>query len=270
MVSLVSIGQGSTNWRNSLRFRLQCVTMATSPPTERPLRKDAERNRLRILTAAGELFAERGLGVTLDDIARHAGVGVGTVYRRYPNKEVLIDALFEQRIEACARSPTEALADADPWDGFVYYFEQGSELQARDRGLKELLTCSAHGGGCVAEARERLRTLRHRVFDRAKAAGVVRADVDPFDSPMIQFMLGAVMDRSRDVEPELWRRYLAARARRPAAVRGRRRSRSGARRPSSSTPSCAAPPRAASASARPPATPPRTRRSWSRRRGPAA
>ena len=72
-------------------------------PAERPLRKDAERNRQRILAAAGELFAERGLGVTLDDIARHAGVGVGTVYRRYPDKEVLIDALFEQRIEAlCA------------------------------------------------------------------------------------------------------------------------------------------------------------------------
>ncbi len=74
--------------------------MSSLAPTDRPLRKDAERNRLRILDAAGELFAQRGLGVTLDDIARHAGVGVGTVYRRFADKELLIDALFEQRLES--------------------------------------------------------------------------------------------------------------------------------------------------------------------------
>ena len=182
--------------------------MSSIAPTDRPLRKDAERNRLRILDAAGELFAQRGLGVTLDDIARHAGVGVGTVYRRFADKELLIDALFEQRIESMCSIAAEALEQDDPWDGFVYFFEQGSELQARDRGLKELLTCSAHGGGCVAEARERLRSLVTQVFDRAKAAGVVRADADPFDAPVIAFMVGAVMDRSRDIEPDLWRRYL--------------------------------------------------------------
>ena len=91
--------------------------MSTFTPPERPLRKDAERNRQRILEAAGELFAERGLGVTLDDVAHHAGVGVGTVYRRFPDKEVLIDALFEQRIEAIATIASEALEIEDPWDG---------------------------------------------------------------------------------------------------------------------------------------------------------
>ena len=182
--------------------------MSTLTPPERPLRKDAERNRRRVLEAAGELFAERGLGVTLDDVAHHAGVGVGTVYRRFPNKEVLIDALFEQRIEAIATIASEALEIADPWEAFLFYFERGSELQARDRGLKELLTCSTHGGAGVAEAKVRLRTNVTAVYDRAKAAGVLRADVAPFDSPIIHFMLGAVMDRSREVEPELWRRYL--------------------------------------------------------------
>jgi AcrR family transcriptional regulator len=183
--------------------------MSSAPDVaDRPLRRDAERNRQRILAAAGELFAERGLSVTLDDIARHAGVGVGTVYRRFPDKEVLIDALFEQRIESMCSIAAEALAHPDPWDGFVLFFERGSELQARDRGLKELIQCSAHGGGCVAEARGRLRPLVTAIFDRAKEAGVVRADAAPIDAPVIQFMLGAVMDRSRDVEPELWRRYL--------------------------------------------------------------
>src|SRR3954463_1906613 len=103
--------------------------MAPLTSTERPLRKDAERNRQRILTAAGELFTERGLGVTLDDIARHAGVGVGTVYRRYADKELLIDALFEQRPEMMCAIATDALELADPWDGIVHFFEQGSELQ---------------------------------------------------------------------------------------------------------------------------------------------
>ena len=71
--------------------------MATSPTaSDRPLRRDAERNRLRILAAAREAFAEEGLSVTLDEIARRAGVGVGTVYRRFPDKEQLIDALFDR------------------------------------------------------------------------------------------------------------------------------------------------------------------------------
>jgi AcrR family transcriptional regulator len=72
--------------------------MPSTETRDRPLRKDAERNRRRILDAARELFAERGLGVTLNDIAHHAGVGVGTVYRRFPDKSRLIEELFEQQI----------------------------------------------------------------------------------------------------------------------------------------------------------------------------
>src|ERR1051325_5777449 len=102
--------------------------MSSLAPTERPLRKDAERNRLRILDAAGERFAQRGLGVTLDDIARHAGVGVGTVYRRFADKELLIDALFEQRLEAMRATAERALAEPDPWNGLVLFFERGCEL----------------------------------------------------------------------------------------------------------------------------------------------
>ena len=182
--------------------------MATSPPLDRPLRKDAERNRLRILAAAGNVFAERGLGVTLDDIARAAGVGVGTVYRRFPDKGSLIDALFAQRIETLCDIAEEALAVPDAWDALVFYFETGSKLQARDRGLKELLSCSTHGGEPVVQAKVRLRALVTALFDRAKAARVLREDVEPLDSPLIAMMLGAVMDRSRDIEPELWRRFL--------------------------------------------------------------
>src|SRR3954447_9838578 len=96
------------------------------PVSDRPLRRDAERNRQRILTAAGELFAQRGLSVTLDDIARHAGVGVGTVYRRFPDKEQLIDALFEQRMEASRKIRTRAMGYSSTWQALVFWIERAA------------------------------------------------------------------------------------------------------------------------------------------------
>src|ERR1700680_1616117 len=102
---------------------------------ERPLRKDAERNRQRILEAARELFTEQGLGVTLNDIAHFAGCGVGTVYRRFPDKEQLIDALFEERVGELVACAEAALSNPDPWEGFVGFLEYGLRLQAQDRGL---------------------------------------------------------------------------------------------------------------------------------------
>src|SRR5215207_8155029 len=113
--------------------------MATSPATpERPLRRDAERNRLRILAAAREAFAEEGLCVTLDEIARRAGVGVGTVYRRFPDKESLVDALFEHRMEEFVALAEECLRAEDPWEGLTCFLEQATEQHACDRGFKEV------------------------------------------------------------------------------------------------------------------------------------
>ena len=88
-------------------------------PGKRTLRKDAALNRERLLAAAGELFAQRGLNVTLNDIAHHAGVGVGTAYRRFANKEEVIDALFEQRLQEVAALANEALAEPDAWEALV-------------------------------------------------------------------------------------------------------------------------------------------------------
>src|SRR3954471_8014821 len=103
-----------------------------SDRTDRPLRKDAERNRQRLLTAAGELFAERGLDITLHDIAHRAGVGVGTAYRRFANKEEVIDAYFETKLDDVARLAEQAVHDPDPWNGLVTYLEQASALQMHD------------------------------------------------------------------------------------------------------------------------------------------
>jgi len=174
---------------------------------ERPLRKDAERNRQRILDAAAELFTQRGLGVTLNDIAHHADVGVGTVYRRFPDKELLIDALFEDRVEEFVVLAEESLADPDPWHGFVSFLEKGLELQARDKGLKQLLFGTPQGCARVVGVRERVLPLAEALVTRARDAGALRADITPEDIPAIQWMLGALVDHAGEVSPELWRRY---------------------------------------------------------------
>jgi AcrR family transcriptional regulator len=176
---------------------------------ERPLRKDAERNRQRILEAARELFTQRGLGVTLNDIAHHAGCGVGTVYRRFPDKQQLIDALFEERIAEMLELAEQALADPDPWNGLTGFMEGALAAQARDMGLKELLLSSDAGRARVTAVRKRLLPIGEQLVKRAQEAGALRADISDQDMPVIQIMLGTVIDAGRDLEPNLWRRYLA-------------------------------------------------------------
>jgi AcrR family transcriptional regulator len=176
---------------------------------ERPLRRDAARNRERILTAAGEIFAARGLEVTLDDIAHHAGVGVGTVYRRFRDKEELIDALFDERMDAVLTVAEHALAADDPWLGLEGFFTSICELQAADRGLRELAFAGRHGRERVARAKARLEPLIAEVVARGQAGGQLRADVRPDDIPLIQKMLSEIIEITGEVSPGLWRRYLA-------------------------------------------------------------
>jgi AcrR family transcriptional regulator len=173
-----------------------------------PLRADAERNRQRLLAAAKEVFATRGLDVTLDDIARHAGVGTGTAYRRFPNKDALIEALMADRIGELAAIAEECLEDPDPWRGLAGYFERALALQASDRGLKDVLFSPGRGRDRVAHARRSLAPIVTRLVRRAVDAGVVRGDIATSDVPVINFMLNTVVDFGRDVEPELYRRYL--------------------------------------------------------------
>ena len=179
------------------------------PRTEPRLRKDAERNRQRILDAAQELFAERGQAVTLNEIARHAGVGVGTVYRRFPDRDELVEGLFEQRIDRLAELVDRALANPDPWRGFEEFFEASLEEQAADRGLQQLMLGAAGAYERIAKARERLQPMVTRLVDRARDAGQLRADFEPPDIAILQIMLGSVVELTYELEPELWRRYFA-------------------------------------------------------------
>jgi AcrR family transcriptional regulator len=174
-----------------------------------PLRADAERNRQRLLAAAKELFMTRGLDVTLDDVARHAGVGTGTAYRRFPNKDALVDALMVDRIGELGRIAGECLEDPDPWKGLAGYFERALALQAADRGLKEVLFSSGRGRERSVQARKAIAPVVTKLVRRAIEAGVVRSDISTSDVPLINFMLNTVVDFGRGVEPDLYRRYLA-------------------------------------------------------------
>jgi AcrR family transcriptional regulator len=176
---------------------------------ERPLRRDAERNRRRVLTAAADAFAEGGLAVTMDEVARRAGVGVGTVYRRFPDKELLIEALFEQRIDELVALAEAARDDRDPFAGLVRFFETLLAVQAADRGLKDVVLGTARGAGRAARARERIGPIVDDLMARARDAGDVRSDLAASDLAVIQLMLGAVIDFTHDVDPDAWRRVLA-------------------------------------------------------------
>jgi AcrR family transcriptional regulator len=176
---------------------------------DRPLRRDAERNRQRVLRAASEVFAEQGLEASLDEIAACAGVGVGTVYRRFPNKDVLVEALFEQKIEEVVSLAIRAAAQADGWHGLAYFLDGAAELQARDLGLRQVLFGNGYGRDCVARARARLGPLISGLVERAQAEGSLRADVSFTDIPVILLMLSTVAGTTRAGSEDLWRRYLA-------------------------------------------------------------
>ena len=175
----------------------------------RPLRRDAERNRQRILQAAAEVFGQRGLDATLDDVAHRAGVGVGTVYRRFPDKESLVGELFQDRIEAMVSLAEEACAAADPWAGLVSYLERIAAIMASDLGLRQMMLFATYGKDRVASARKQMRPVVARLVARAQAAGAAREDLSATDVPMIAFMLATAAEYAGAVQPEVWRRYLA-------------------------------------------------------------
>ncbi|MGD9620692.1 MAG: TetR/AcrR family transcriptional regulator [Mycolicibacterium sp.] len=175
----------------------------------RGLRKDAARNRQRVLTAARELFAIKGMEATLNDVAHHAGVGVGTVYRRFATKEDLVEAIFEDGIAEVVRLAETALQHPNSWDGLVWFIERQCELAATDRGLREMIYSKAYGGDRVDCVREELVPLVFTLVERARQDGYLRADIEHTDTPIIGLLAGTVSEWAGHVDPELWRRYVA-------------------------------------------------------------
>jgi AcrR family transcriptional regulator len=182
---------------------------AELPLNSKKPRADFVRNRQRVLDAAAEVFAERGLDATLNDVAARAECGIGTVYRHFANREALVEALFADRLNEIVALAEEANAMRDPWQSFLFFLERSMELQVLDRGLRGVLLHSEYGRKQVKEARDRIVPEVARLVDRAKTAGGLRADFDQLDVPMLINMIGSVADYAGEIEPGLWRRYLA-------------------------------------------------------------
>ncbi|TWH74818.1 TetR family transcriptional regulator [Modestobacter roseus] len=184
-------------------------TMSTTAETAaRPLRRDAARNRELLLEAARTVFAQRGLEATLDDVAREAGVGVGTAYRHFANKFELATAVLEECIDVLVANAERALADEDPWRGLVSCLESAMELQAFNRGLREVLM-SASDPQSMLRVKEKLEEPLTELVERAQAAGELRTDLTPGDFKMITQMVCAVAELAEGTAPQIWRRYLA-------------------------------------------------------------
>ncbi len=173
----------------------------------RPLRKDAVRNRAALIAAARTVFAERGLEASLDDVAREAGVGVGTAYRHFANKYELAQAIFTEAIDAIVGLAEHSLTLDDSWDGIVAFLAGTAEAQAADRGLREVLM-GVHDEQQVEQVNDRLEAPTRALLDRAKADGAVRAEAEPTDLGLMVMMLCTIADMTGDHAPELWRRYL--------------------------------------------------------------
>jgi len=184
--------------------------LSTAQPTivTRRLRADAVRNRTKVLDAARATFAEHGAEAQIEEVARRAGVGVGTVYRHFPTKQALAEALIEERFDdtiAFVRKLVDA--NGDPWDAIVRCFEYCAATQERDRAWAAVLSLMAGGVGAMGPREHQMRALlalEEQLIARARSAGVVRDDLTAADMPALFCALASVVQAGG----RNWRRYL--------------------------------------------------------------
>ena len=161
---------------------------------ERPQRADARRNRERILAAAKQIFAQQGIGAQMDDVARAAGVGVGTVYRHFPTKDALMGRLVAQHFDAIIAVERRALEIEDPWESFAAMIRGGAQLTADDAHMRQAMLRFPDSAWDDAEPQNTtVDELGDRIITRAQAAGVLREDFSVADMPMIMSGLCAGM-----------------------------------------------------------------------------
>lgn len=171
------------------------------------MRADALRNRERLVSAAAELFTERGLDVPLEEVARHAGVSIGTLYNHFPNRGALLDEVLPERLAAFDVLAEAAMGDPDAWRGFVTLLEGVFAMQARDRALNEAIARSQVGGVDAAADCGRAGGALDAVAQRAREAGVLRSDFGPEDLVTLVSAMSKVIAMSAGDDTP-WRRHL--------------------------------------------------------------
>ncbi|SEH01189.1 DNA-binding transcriptional regulator, AcrR family [Nonomuraea solani] len=172
------------------------------------LRADAQRNRDLLIGAARELFGARGLDVSLDEIARTAGVSSGTLYNHFPDRADLVEAVFADRAATVVRIAEHALAMDDAWAGLVHFLERVCELQAADRGYNDLVS---RRGPQAPPTETHLRgyELMKQIIERARESGALRADCTLEDMAFVTWGTARTVEATAGIRPQAWRRHLA-------------------------------------------------------------
>jgi AcrR family transcriptional regulator len=173
------------------------------------LRADAARNRQRILDAAVEVFAERGLEASTAEIAQRAGVGEATLFRRFPTKDDLVTAIVQVMLEEAASVAASCLEDDDPWRGVERFLYEMAERASEDHVISDATKERCMAAPALSAERGRILDLTAQLVRRAQSAGVLRDDVAGTD---LMFLMGAVASVSevpfQGLRPDLWKRYL--------------------------------------------------------------
>ncbi|SNT45911.1 DNA-binding transcriptional regulator, AcrR family [Asanoa hainanensis] len=173
------------------------------------LRADAERNRQRIIDAARRVFAARGVHAPVEDIAKEAGVGIGTLYRRFPDRTELVEAVFLERAGRYLAAAEQARLIDDPWEAFRSYLEQLCAIQAEDATVTDVLTLTLPASGALETLRNRLYATQNRLIRAAKRQGTLRADFVPEDVPLLLIANAAIIQTLGDAVPTSAPRFLA-------------------------------------------------------------
>jgi AcrR family transcriptional regulator len=181
------------------------MTLASPHPGSR---RDARRNNTLLVLAAREVFSERGVEAPLDEIARRAGLGIGTLYRHFPTREALVEAIFAERFDEFLAVAESALAEPDAWVGLVGFLESTLELQSGDRVLKEIFLRYPPGEGRLTETRQQMRRLFGELLDHAHEQGALRSDFVLPDLALLLWSFAPVIDATAEAAPEVWRRHL--------------------------------------------------------------
>lgn len=177
--------------------------------TSRPLRRDAQHNRDLLVAAARRVFAARGLDVPLEDIAKEAGVSIGTLYNRFPTRGALVEAALADKVAGMVEQAEAALTMTDPWEGFASFLARCCEVQAVDKGYNLLCARVMPDTPEIDRLKAEGHALVVRILDRARRSGQLRADFHEGDLAFVLWSTTTIIDATAATAPDAWRRHLA-------------------------------------------------------------
>jgi AcrR family transcriptional regulator len=183
-------------------------TATTASAPARPLRRDAQRNRDSLLAAARAVFAEHGMQASLEQVAKRAGVAIGTLYNHFPARLDLVQEVFAGKLATWVAAAEQALSMDDAWEGLCLFLETMCELQARDRGFNDFASIRLPENACLAGQQTRIHDLGVRIVERAQEQGRLRPDLAPEDLAFIIWSHSRIIEATDGIAPHAWRRHL--------------------------------------------------------------